>query len=125
MYIVISSTSDTPIYQQIAEGIKNNIASGSLAPGDSLPSIRLFAKELGVSVITTKKAYELLESQGFITTVPQKGSVVSAKSVSIAAEQKRAVMEQHIFAAMDNAKELDIGEDEFIEIIQSFFREGF
>lgn len=125
MYIVISSTSDTPIYQQIAEGIKNNIASGSLAPGDSLPSIRLFAKELGVSVITTKKAYELLESQGYITTVPQKGSVVSAKSVSIAAEQKRAVMEQHIFAAMDNAKELDIGEDEFIEIIQSFFREGF
>ncbi len=77
-----------------------------------------------MSVITTKHAYELLETQGYITTTPQRGSVVSARSAALAAEHRRAAMEQKILEAMDAAKELGIDEDEFIEIVRELFREG-
>ncbi len=123
MYIILSNNSDVPIYRQIADGVRNNIISGELSAGDALPSIRSLARELGVSVITTKHAYELLEQQGYITTTPQRGSVVSARSASLAAEHRRAALEQQLLSAIDTAKELNIGEDEFIEIARELFKE--
>lgn len=77
MNILISNSSDQPIYRQIEIGIINNIVSGSLAGGDLLPSIRQLAKELQVSVITVKRAYEELERKSYIETVPGKGSFVA------------------------------------------------
>ena len=77
MNIVISNSSDKPIYEQIAQQIKKMIISGELSPGDALPSMRFLAKELRISVITTKRAYSDLERDGFIETVTGKGSFVA------------------------------------------------
>ena len=123
MDIIISNSSDTPIYSQIAEGIQKGIISGELKEGDALPSIRALAKELSVSVITTKKAYEVLEAQGYIKTQQGKGSVVSSMSSSLAREHRISEMEQHLLAAADIARELGIGAEELAETARSLYSE--
>ena len=123
MNILLSNRSDTPIYQQIASEICRNIAGGQLAEGDSLPSIRLLAKELAVSVITTKNAYELLERQGYIETQPGKGSVVSVKSTGLVRERKRSDMEQHLLDAIDIAKELGMSRQDVAELLDMLYTE--
>ena len=80
MELVISNASNLPIYEQIVERIKRHIAAGELRTGDMLPSIRALAKDLRISVITTKRAYEELEREGFIYTVAGKGCFVAARS---------------------------------------------
>ena len=80
MHIVISNQSGKPIYEQIAEQVKALIISGELGEGDALPSMRLLAKELRISAITTKRAYEELEREGFLYSVPGKGSFVAGKN---------------------------------------------
>ena len=79
MNIIISNSSGKPIYEQITSQIKNMIISGQLSAGDPLPSMRALAKELRISVITTKRAYNDLEQEGFIETITGKGSFVAAK----------------------------------------------
>ena len=81
MDIIISNTSSMPIYEQIVMQIKKNIMNGNLKEGEALPSMRTLAKELRISVITTKRAYEELESAGFIITVMGKGSFVAKKNI--------------------------------------------
>lgn len=112
MNIIISNSSDTPIYAQIVNAIQKSIISGELTEASPLPSIRLLARELAVSVITVKKAYETLEEKGYITTRQGKGSIVSARSGELAKEHKISLMEQHILSAIDISRELkmDIGE---------------
>ncbi len=83
MDIIISNSSGKPIYEQITGQMKNMIISGELKPGQSLPSMRLLAKELRISVITTKRAYEDLERDGFITTLVGKGSYVSETNTEL------------------------------------------
>lgn len=121
MNIILSNRSDTPIYQQIAAEICRNIVEGVLTEGDSLPSIRLLAKELAVSVITTKNAYELLERQGYIETRPGKGSVVSARSAGLARERKKSDMEQHLLAALDIARDLNLTRQEIDQLLDLFY----
>lgn len=87
MDIIISNAGGTPIYGQIATQIKNQILSGALLAGDALPSIRTLARELRISVITTKRAYEELERDGFIETVAGKGSFVAAKNTDFLREE--------------------------------------
>ena len=82
MEIFISNTSDKPLYEQITAQIKNLILNGALKEGDALPSMRILAKELRISVITTKRAYEELEREGFIVTQSGKGSYVAARMPS-------------------------------------------
>lgn len=123
MHILISNRSDTPIYQQIVDAIRQDIINGTLAEGDALPSIRMLAKDLSVSVITTKKAYELLEAQGYIQTQPQKGSVVSRRSAQLAKEYKQSAMEQHILDAIDISKELQLNQNAFLELVSELYRE--
>lgn len=81
--ILISNTNDVPIYEQIKENIKNLILNGELTGGEMLPSIRSLAKDLRISVITTKRAYEELEHDGFIETIPGKGCFVKTKSSAL------------------------------------------
>lgn len=88
MEIIISNSSEKPIYEQITEQIKNSIITGALREGDALPSMRLLAKELHISVITTKRAYEDLEREGFIETVAGKGSFVARKNVALIREEQ-------------------------------------
>ena len=123
MHILISNRSDIPIYQQIVDAIRQDIINGTLAEGDALPSIRMLAKDLSVSVITTKKAYELLETQGYIQTQPQKGSVVSRRSAQLAKEHKQSAMEQHILDAIDISKELQLNQNAFLELVSELYRE--
>ena len=84
MDIIISNSAGTPIYEQICSQIKGKIISGELKEGDALPSMRLLAKELRISVITTKRAYEELERDGFLVTYPGKGSFVAGKNLDLA-----------------------------------------
>ncbi len=123
MNIIISNTSDTPIYEQIVQCIQRDIINGVLSEGDALPSIRTLAKDLSVSVITTKKAYEELESKGYIETRPGKGSFVSKRSGSLAREHKQSQMEQHLLNAIDISKELNLSYEEFLGIIELLYKE--
>ena len=87
MEIFISNTSDKPLYEQITAQIKNLILSGALAEGQALPSMRQLARDLRISVITTKRAYEDLEREGFLTNVPGKGCFVAAKDPALLREE--------------------------------------
>ena len=96
MELVISNASNLPIYEQIVEGIKRHILSGELREGDMLPSIRALAKDLRISVITTKRAYEELEREGFIYTVAGKGCFVAARSREWMREDLLRQIEEHL-----------------------------
>ena len=96
MELVISNASNLPIYEQIVEGIKRHIAAGELRAGDMLPSIRALAKDLRISVITTKRAYEELEREGFIYTVAGKGCFVAARSREWMREDLLRQIEEHL-----------------------------
>lgn len=87
MDIIISNSSGQPIYDQISSQIKSKIISGELKEGDALPSMRILAKELRISVITTKRAYEELERDGFIVSVTGKGSFVAGKNIEFIREE--------------------------------------
>ena len=102
--IIISNIDDKPIYEQIYIQIKNMIVSGKLKEGDSLPSIRNLAKDLRISVITTKRAYEELEKEGYIYTVKAKGSFVNKKNIKLIKEDNLKKIEFHIKEILELAK---------------------
>lgn len=96
MNIIISNASDKPIYEQIYSQIKGNIVSGELSEGDALPSIRTLAKDLRISVITTTRAYDELERDGFINSVPGKGFYVAEKNLELVREEHLKRIEQFL-----------------------------
>ena len=96
MEILLSNASDKPIYEQIMAQLKRQIASGELHEGQALPSIRALARDLGISVITTKRAYEELEREGFIYTVAGKGCFVAARSRAWMREDLLRRIEEHL-----------------------------
>lgn len=102
--VVISNSDPKPIYEQITDQIKNQIITGTLEPGDALPSMRLLAKELRISVITTKRAYSELEHDGFVETVGGKGCFVAAKNREFLREEHLRKAEESLQAAVDIAK---------------------
>lgn len=104
MDIIISNSSGKPIYEQITDQVKEQIMAGALAAGDALPSMRLLAKELRISVITTKRAYEELEREGFLTTVPGKGCFVAPQNPELVREDTLRRAEEHLSHAVDVAK---------------------
>ncbi len=104
MNIIISNASDKPIYEQITTQIKALIMNGQLSEGDALPSMRLLAKELRISVITTKRAYEELERDGFIETVPGKGSFVAGENRELLREEQLRITEQYLSKAIESAR---------------------
>ena len=104
MKILISNANNQPIYEQIYTQIRNQILSGELAPGQGLPSIRALAKDLRISVITTKRAYEELEREGFLTTVPGKGCFVAPQNPELVREDTLRRAEEHLSHAVDVAK---------------------
>lgn len=117
MDILISNSDGRPIYEQITGQIKGQILAGTLAAGDSLPSIRLLAKQLRISVITTKRAYDDLERDGFIETFPGKGSFVAAKNTDFMREERLRLAEGHLAKAVEVAKSSGIGHDELSEVL--------
>ena len=104
MNIIISNTGGKPIYDQIKEQIKNAVLAGELRSGDARPSIRMLAKELRISVITTKRAFEELEREGFIETVPGKGSFVAQRNSELLREEALRRMEEALESAVQIAR---------------------
>jgi len=114
----ILQNSDIPIYQQIANQFKEEILSGKLKQGEYLPSIRGLAKDLRISVITTMKAYEELESQGLVTAVQGKGYYVNAQDSEMLREQHLRKMEEHLMNAITAARIAGIPNEEMIQVLE-------
>ena len=123
MNIVIRNTGDTPIYEQIVRQIKNAIMSGELHEGEALPSMRLLAKELRISLITTKRAYEELEREGFIVTMTGRGSFVAAQNAELFLEEQRQWMEAHLSDAVAAAKLGGVTADEVCALVNLLYQE--
>jgi GntR family transcriptional regulator len=123
MKIVISNSSPDPIYEQITRQIKAQIIGGDLREGDPLPSIRKLAQDLQISVITTKRAYEELEKEGFIDTVEGKGSFVAMQNKELLREKKMKLVEEKLAGAVEEAKLFGIGLPELEEILTLLYRE--
>lgn len=123
MRIVISNQSELPIYAQIKEQVKEQILNGQINEGTVLPSIRQLAKELGVSVITTTRAYSELESEGFISSVQGKGSIVRKKDNSMIREQYLKKIEQGLETAIATAALIDMPEKELRSMFEILIKE--
>ncbi len=123
MNIIISNTSGVPIYEQIVQQMKDMIMSGALAEGEMLPSMRFLAKELRISLITTKRAYEELERDGFIETRVGVGCFVKAKNESFIREQIMREVEMAFETAVQKARVADLSFDELTEILQLIYEE--
>lgn len=123
MKILISNQSELPIYAQIREQLKEQILNGEIPEGTILPSIRKLAKEVGVSVITTTRAYNELEDEGFIASVQGKGSVVLSKENDFLREQFLLRIEEGISTAVETAKRINMTEAEVEVILHAAWNE--
>ncbi len=123
MNIIISNSSGKPIYEQISSQIKEKIISGELHEGDLLPSMRLLAKELRISVITTKRAYEDLERDGYITTVTGKGSFVAAQNLEMIREEYLRKIENRMQEIIDLAVSCDLKLDDLKMMLTLMYEE--
>ena len=123
MNIIISNSSNKPIYEQITEQIKNKVVSNELKTGELLPSIRTLAKDLRISVITTKNAYDELEKEGFVETVPGKGTYVANKNVELIKEEQLAKIQDLLDTAAQLAKLSKISEQEVKNMLDILFME--
>lgn len=123
MRVLISNASPDPIYEQIARQIKGQILAGELAEGDPLPSIRKLARDLQISVITTKRAYEELEREGFINTVGGKGTFVAAENPEFFREKRMKAVEEKLAEAIEQARLLGVGPRELAEMLRLLYTE--
>ena len=123
MDFYISHSSNKPIYEQIMAQIKSQILSGVLKEGDALPSIRVRARELRISVITTKRAYDELEHEGLLHSVAGKGTFVAAANPQLLREEKMRQLEDLLQKAVDSAKEHGFSLEELTRILTLIYQE--
>ena len=121
--IIISNSSGKPIYEQIADQVKEQIMAGALAAGDALPSMRLLAKELRISVITTKRAYEELERDGFLENVPGKGCFVAPQNRELLREAQLRQVEEKLTQAIEEARRGAVSLEELKEMLTELYQE--
>lgn len=124
MIVLIDNKSGIPIYDQIYTQIKNQIIDGSLRNSEMLPSIRSLAKDLRISFITTKRAYEELEKEGFIYTIPGKGCYVSAINKDLIREENLKKIEKHIDEIVALSSNCDLKRKDIIEMIDFALKEN-
>lgn len=122
MNIILSNESELPIYRQIFDQIQEQILSGVIPEGEVLPSIRKLAKELGISVITTTRAYNELESEGYIVSRQGKGSIVLGKNNSVVREQYQKRMEEAFEVMKVNAKYLEMSDEEILRYVEEHLK---
>jgi len=116
--IIISNSSPEPIYEQIVRQIKKEILTGELQEGEALPSIRSLARELQISVITTKRAYEELEREGLLETVGGKGSFVAGQNKELWREKRLSILEEKLAEVIKEARLLQISRRELEEMLE-------
>ena len=121
MDIKISNAGGVPIYEQIVSQVKAKIIAGELREGDALPSMRLLAKELRISVRTTKRAYEELEREGFIVSMTGKGSFVAGRDLEFVREEQLRQIEEHMAAIAELAASCKLSFDELVEMLRLMF----
>ncbi|KGX91089.1 GntR family transcriptional regulator [Pontibacillus halophilus JSM 076056 = DSM 19796] len=124
MKIIISNTSKAPIYEQIYTQMKNLIMEGEWGSGQALPSMRQLAKDLQVSLITTKRTYEELEKNGYIFSIVGKGSFVSDQNNEMIKEGKKKAVEEQLMTAIKNSKDIGITLPELKELLTLLYQEG-
>lgn len=117
MNITISNSSDEPLYRQIMEQMKSNILGGELEEGELLPSIRSFANDLKVSVLTIRRVYDELEKEGFVVSQVGVGTFVKAGNTELFRDSKRRMVEEKLSEAIKQASSLEIGKEEILEMI--------
>ncbi len=123
MKILISNTSDSPLYQQIKEQLIDGILKGDLTEGEALPSIRAFANDLKVSVLTIRRVYDELEKEGFVTSQVGIGTFVSAGNAELLRDSRRRLVEQKMQDMLVTAKSLGITKNELTEMMDILFEE--
>ena len=123
MKIVISNTSENPLYQQIKDQIKDAILREELVEGDALPSIRSFANDLKVSVLTIRRVYDELEKEGFITSQVGIGTFVSTSNIELLRESKRRLVEKKMRDMIQTAKSLNISKEELNAMMDILYEE--
>jgi GntR family transcriptional regulator len=121
--IIVSNSSNDPLYLQIAKQIKESILKGELTAGTALPSMRTLAKELQISVITTKHAYEKLEREGFIETVTGKGSFISMQNKELLREKELSAVEEKLAEVVAKSRLLNIDLDQLQEMLRLLWEE--
>jgi len=124
MDIIISNAGGQPIYEQICRQIKGAIATGKLKPGEALPSIRALARDLRISVITTKRAYEELEREGFLYTVAGKGCFVAQENLELVRENSLREIEGHLSAALELAAQCGLTAVDVHDMLRLLSEEG-
>lgn len=123
MQIIISNISKEPIYEQITNQIKSAILAGELQEGEAIPSMRNLAKELQISVITTKRAYEELEKAGFIYSIVGKGSFVAEQNLEVIREKKLKVIEEQMSSVITNSREIGLSFEELQDLLKILYEE--
>lgn len=121
MDIIINNSSGLPIYEQIYNQLKSLIVTGKLKEGDALPSMRLLAKELRISVITTKRAYEELERDGLIETITGKGSFVGKQNIEVIREEYLKETENYLNKAIESARHADMSLDDLTDLLKMLY----
>lgn len=124
MRIVLSNASPDPIYEQIVRQVRSQILSGDLSEAELLPSIRALARDLQISVITTKRAYEELEREGLLNTVGGKGTFVAARNQEFLREKKVKAVEEKLAEAVDRAQTMGVSYDELAEMLRLLYADG-
>lgn len=123
MDITVGNSTHEPIYEQIANQIRNRIINQQLKPGEALPSIRKLASDLGISVITTKRAYDELEKEGFIVTITGKGCFVSKENKEFIKEKKIRMVEDKLSEVIKESRTLNIGLQGLKMMLEVLYRE--
>ncbi len=121
MKIIISNISPVPIYEQIKNQIINQIMSDELREGDSIPSIRSLASDIKISVLTIKKAYDELESEGYIESIQGKGTFVAPKNIELVKEQANKEIESHISKIIEIASRFNISKKEILDLFKYIY----
>lgn len=123
MNIILSKTSDKPIYEQIKNQIKQSILRGDMVEGESLPSMRELAKKLQVSVITTKRAFEDLEAEGYVTSFVGKGTFVAKQNLTVLKESKILQIEEKLSTIIEESKMINLSLQDLQVLLEKKYKE--
>ena len=123
MNLILSNATDRPIYEQIYHQIRDQVLGGTLVPGQPLPSIRALARDLRISVITTKRAYDELEKEGFLYAIPAKGFFVAAKNTELLREENLKQIESHLTEAVRLAASCGLAKNDLVEMLELLWEE--
>lgn len=125
MKIIIKNGSPVPIYEQIKNAIRDEILSEKLLAGEKLPSVRAMARELGISILTVKKAYDELESEGFIESRQGLGTFVGKEDPNLRLEEKQKKLEESLLAAIRISNDIEMEKDDLIELLEYLYEGDF